>query len=63
MHPGLSAEMMFDKNWQKKKETSKADLFFVSLVHFRYHFSDTKKDRYASKFSNISFASFDIFIF
>ena len=33
---------------------------FVSLVHFRYRFSDTKKDRHASKIMNISFASFDI---
>ena len=36
--------------------------FFVSNNHFRYHFVVTKKDRHASKFSNISFASFDIFM-
>lgn len=33
--------------------------FFISLVHFRNHFWNTKKDRHASKFSNIFFAGFD----
>ena len=27
--------------------------------HFRYHISDIKNDRHASKFGNISLASFD----
>ena len=32
------------RNDNKAKETSKSwSLLFVSLVHFRYHFSDTKK--------------------
>ena len=42
-----------------KKALAFASAFSVSLIHFRYHFSDTKKDRHTSKFSNISFASFD----
>ena len=32
---------------------------YVSNNHFWYHFLVTKKERHASKFSNISFASFD----
>ena len=38
---------------------SKVCINYVSLVHFRYHFRDTKTNRNTSKISNISFASFD----
>jgi hypothetical protein len=44
----------------KRKRTPFGVRFlFVSNNHFRYHSLATKKDRHASKISNISFASFD----
>lgn len=59
----------FEKPLQFVKQTEESNivekalalqvLFHVSHAHFRYRFSDTKKDRHASKTSNISFASFD----
>ena len=48
---------LFSPNKKRLVETSR--FLFVISVHFRYHFSDTKIGRHASKIPNISFASFD----
>ena len=56
---GLSCLDGFKSNRHKKSTCQNMSIFFVSNNHFRYHFLVTKKDRHTSKFSNISFASFD----